>query len=423
MALISSLATVKGQPQVILDRGLKGGEKAILDYVISDECPDDERLNPNYEDAGYQVYLLWLAVMQDLADPYIAQYRKYKTWLREQKDNPRFYWGSKWSLDMPDLQYVTSPYVSYTQSASARLIEEVRARTPSDYSLDVEPDEETHAETGTEGAETEAVPVTEVAAVGAPDHGLLTRVAEDIARMRLAPGVRRQGCKFGSVRSLENSVMLHEIRRCTDVRQAQRMLVQWFPCLTPIMNEDAHQNIIKEFVAGIRDTKLMLAALQKYESIMRDIMESQGLKKIADLYAIGLRSCKRMDLMPDDTKSVTDILNTERLCLRFMEMKYKLRRERTLLEKCMMRLEFLDREHKLLCEHGAEDDRDYNDGRQCLVDAINAYVADPDDMDLQRDAIAWMNILSFELTLGIEECLRSIGTERLRPERLIGKNW
>lgn len=417
MALIATLSTVKGQPQVILDRGLKGGEKAILDYVTSDDCPDEERLDPNYEDAGYQVYLLWLAITQDVAELYMAQYKKYKTWLREQKDNPRFYWGSKWSLGSPNFDYVTSPYVLYTQSASARLIEEVRARTPVNLEVDTDEAAEIEAKMDAEAdAEIEAAPT-------GPDHGLLTRVAEDIARMRLPPGTRGQGCKFGSVRSLENSMLLSELRRCVDVRQAQRMLVRWFPCLTPVMNEDVHRNIIKEFVSGIRDTKALLSALQRYESTMRDIMESEGLKKIADLYAIGLRSCKRMDMMPDDTKSVTDILNTERLCLRFMDMKYKLRRERTLLEKCMMRLEFLDKEHKLLCEHGAEDDRDYNDGRQCLVDAINAYVAEPGDMDLQRDAIAWMNILSFELTLGIEECLRSIGTERLRPQRLIGKNW
>ena len=135
----------------------------------------------------------------------------------------------------------------------------------------------------------------------------------------------------------------------------------------------------------------------------------------------GLRSCKRFDAMPASTKSVTDILNTERMCLRFMQMKYELRREKTALGKCMKRFEFLDKEHRFLVESGAEDERNYDHLRLELVATINAFVANSGNLDLQQEMVNCMDILSFELTLGIEECLRSIGTERLRPERLIGR--
>lgn len=419
MEPISAPVTVEGSARVSFDRGLEGGEKAILDYLTSDECPAEDRLNPNHEDAGYQVYLLSLVVVKGMTDPYIAQYRKYKAWLKEQRINPQFYWGSNGPMDMSDMQHVTSPYANYIRSDSVRLIEEVRARTPPNYDLVVQEDDETleEADLGTEAQEEAPAP----AEVPARDPQMLTRLAEAIARMRLSPGVRGQGCKFGSVRSLENSVLLSELRRCVNDRQAQRMLVQWFPCLPPTMNEDVHKGIIKEFLSGRRDTKLLLAALQRYESILRDMMEAEGTKKIADLYAIGLRSSKRMDGMPDESERVTDIFNTERMCLRFMQMKYALRAEKTLLDKCLKRLEFLENEHKALRKHGAEDDRDYNSVRQDLVDAIEAHAKDPANMGLFQSVIGCIDILSFELTLGIEECLWSIGTEHLRPERLIGR--
>lgn len=410
-SLISALMSVDRHASAILEQAY-AGEKDLLLYLTSPSCHEEVRLNPCYEDAGYQAYLLHCTVISGPPEAYVTQYKKYKAWLASQNDSPSFYWNSPYISGSPPLNMISSSYADYlSRTESVSLIKKIREEmydsanwTNSGYKPQETPEVLTPDPEATKKKEEES---------------WLCTISAEIARMKLCPDKTTGSHRFGTIGSIEHSLLYTEARKCTSQDQVRKILCQYFPCLAPAMNTELHNSIIEELVIGATDPKVMLGALHKYEAILRDMMEEEGTKRIADLYGIGMRSCKKFNLLPMKNETMCDVLNTERMSLRFLQMKYNLRREQDVLKICYDRYMFLEKEYNALLNLGAVDEYNYNSKKLKMAHAILAYTSNPEDQELKLEMIRRIDRMSCYLTIGIDECLKSIGTDRIALVRLI----
>ena len=398
------LSTVDQEANHILTRGLEGAEKAMLVYLMSDDCSVSVRLDVNWEDAGYQIYLLMCTIMSDNLSNYIAQYKKYIEWVGSQNEDPSFYWNSTASGDYSSALYIISPYARYLASTVPNLIKRLRSE---EGTSDGEPSRST-------------IPVpVEADGVITPDpqprgqEHRLVAIASGIAKMRRQRPDIDLVEKFGTPAAIEQSVLYQQMRLCNQDSERENMLRQFLPCLSPYMSAEMHDSIIHRLVNGSRNSRLILTALMQYEIILRDMMEEEDLLRMADLYAIGRRSCKKFDMIADLGEDLCDVLATERLRMRFIEMRYTLKGEKTQLRLSLARHEFLSIEHNALVELGARDPFDYTELKLSLVQAIDAFSSETRDASAEIGLIECLDLISRTLITGILECLKSIGTDRI----------
>jgi hypothetical protein len=87
----------------VLDQVLHNtnGEYKLLNYLTKNSTPDQFRANIDYEDTGYQVHLLYKAIIQMDPENCVDQLNRYVTWLEEQNNDPSFIWNSSFQNNSP----------------------------------------------------------------------------------------------------------------------------------------------------------------------------------------------------------------------------------------------------------------------------------------------------------------------------------
>lgn len=389
--ILAELSKVDQYAHILLTRGLEGGEEAMLTYLSSVELPPQVKLDVNWEDSGYQVYLLMCTIVADNISLYIAQYKKYLEWVKSQLDDPQFHWCSEGTDSYgASSGGIVSQYTRYLESGIPEKVKKLRT--------------------------TEPVEEKEVSQ-SANEHKLV-KIASVIASMkRPAPG-EEYSAKFGTVSSIERSVLYQEMRIASE-HERENMVRQFMPCLSPYMDSILHDSIVKNVCEGVKNPKLILTSMLRYEIVLRDMMEEEDLSRMAELYAIGYRSCKKFDIIEDCGEDLCDILATERMRMRFIEMKYSLKAESTRLRLSVARHEFMSNEHKSLLARGARDGFDYRELQLAVVGAIDKYTWNTVNKSAEAELITCIDSLSRNIAVGIKNCLKSIGTDRIEIPSLM----
>ncbi|CAH6419538.1 Hypothetical protein POVR2_LOCUS42 [uncultured virus] len=398
-SILAELSKVDQYAHLLLSRGLEGGEEAMLTYLCSAELPTEVKLNVNWEDAGYQVHLLMCTIITDNVSLYIDQYKKYLEWVKSQLDDPQFHWCSEGTDSYgASSGGIISQYARYLESSIPEKLQKLRTEAPIEDEVQY--------------------PIKLAESTQSTNEHKLVKIASAIATMkRPAPG-DEHSAKFGTVSAIEHSVLYQEMRIVSEAER-EHMVRQFMPCLSPYMDSILHDTIVKNVCEGVKNPRLILSSMLRYEIVLRDMMEEADLSRMAELYAIGHRTCKKFDIIEDYGEDLCDILTTERMRMRFIEMKYSLKTETTRLRLSVARHEFISSEHKALLARGARDGFDYRELQLAVVGAIDKYTCNVASMSAELELIRSIDVLSRNIAVGIKNCLKSIGTDRIEIPNLV----